>query len=108
MQPVLILCCRALVSDLFACTFHLFRLRLGGAFLPVQGYVCCAVPDDAAIPDFIDENWSFEGAFDLTHAPDGFELTAAAAAVRREGYYVFVAYSGPLQRRPASHGSMTA
>jgi hypothetical protein len=44
------------MGDLFARTFHVFRLRLGRAFLPVLGDVCCAVPNDAVGPGFIDEN----------------------------------------------------
>ena len=85
----------------WACTFHLFRLRLGRALLPVEGDVCCAAPNDFVVPGFIDENWAFEGTFSLYNAPDGFEPPSAAAAVRRQGYYVFMAYSGPLAASPS-------
>jgi hypothetical protein len=88
-----------------SCTFPLFRFRLGGAFRPVEGEVCCAVPNDVAVPAFVDENWTFEGAFDVRSAPDGFDLPLAHAAIRKTGFHVFLARSGPVPSRPARTGA---
>jgi hypothetical protein len=53
----------------------------------------CAVPEDCAVPGFIvGEAWNFDHK--LTNpatAPTGFDTSAAATAIRLNGFYLFAA-----------------
>ncbi|MEH3146797.1 MAG: hypothetical protein PGN34_15940 [Methylobacterium frigidaeris] len=51
----------------------------------------CAVPEDYAVPAFLTEDhWAFDGRVDgRTGQPSGFDRSAAATAVRFNGFYLF-------------------
>ncbi len=64
-------------------SYNLFRLR-------GQEAVCCAVPEDHAVPTFLTgRRWSFGGRIDAPHGPVGFDDRAADTSVRFNGFYLF-------------------
>ena len=57
-----------------------------------KGYrVYCAVPEDSAVPPFVDpKTWAFRGKLsELRDAPLGFDDKAAEVGVRFNGFYLF-------------------
>ena len=56
--------------------------------------VCCAVPEDRAVPRFLTtKTWAFGGKLAQTSAlPVGFDEAAADAGVRFNGFYIFHAF----------------
>jgi len=58
----------------------------------------CAAPEDCAVPGFIaGESWIFDGKVtEMTAAPMGFNVSAAAADVRFNGFYLFQV--SPIER----------
>ena len=56
----------------------------------------CAVPEDRAVPGFItEETWHFDGTVtEPAAAPMGFNVSAAAADVRFNGFYLFQSFDG--------------
>ncbi|MGJ3263452.1 MAG: hypothetical protein ACFE0R_09475 [Salinarimonas sp.] len=55
-------------------------------------YLCCAVPEDRAVPRFIDDAWRFEGRIvDGIVTPDGFDGAAARLGERLVGFHLFMA-----------------
>ena len=65
-------------------SYNLFRLKDG------EG-LCCAVPENRAVPSFVDgRRWTFGGKVeDQTARPPGFDGKAAETAVRFNGFYLF-------------------
>ncbi len=68
--------------------YNVFRRKGGDA-------VCCAVPEDCAVPHFVTaQTWAFDGKLaEPAAAPIGFDTTAADAGVRFNGYYLFHAFA---------------
>lgn len=64
--------------------YNLFCLRTVGG-------LCCAVPEDHAVPSFVGGGrWTFGGKLDdPAQAPVGFDDRAAATGVRFNGFYLF-------------------
>lgn len=58
------------------------------------GCVCCAVPEDRAIPWFLTaKGWAFGGKLaEASALPVGFDEAAADAGVRFNGFYIFHAF----------------
>jgi hypothetical protein len=71
-------------------TYNLFRSRS-------QDIVCCAVPEDRAVPLFLTgATWEFCGKIEQPRAaPVGFDADAATYGVRFNGFYLFQDYSAP-------------
>jgi hypothetical protein len=62
--------------------------------------IYCAVPEDQAVPVFVDHAWQFAGALHQREvAPGGLHPEVAAASVRMNGHYVFMRYDLPSERR---------
>jgi hypothetical protein len=63
--------------------YNLFRSKSDG--------VCCAVPEDHAIPSFLTSDlWEFSGkAGQQIGLPVGFNAAAAMTGVRFNGFYLF-------------------
>ena len=75
-------------SDATWPAYNLFRRKR-------QTDLCCAVPEDRLIPDFLaPEGWEFVGT--VRHPPDappGFKEEAARVGVRLRGFYLFQAHT---------------
>lgn len=56
--------------------------------------ICCAVPEDQAVPRFLtSQGWAFGGVLAEPAAlPVGFDEAAADASVRFNGFYIFHAF----------------
>ena len=64
-------------------TYNLFRNR-------DREDLCCAVPEDRAVPVFVTENgWTFAGRVRKTDERRGFNEPAARTGSRLNGFYVF-------------------
>ena len=65
-------------------SYNLFRLKDGAD-------LCCAVPENRAVPVFVGHGrWTFGGKIeDSSSRPPGFDGNAAATAVRFNGFYLF-------------------
>ena len=74
-------------------TYNLFR-REG------ENHLVCAVPEDCAIPGFIDgPAWEFDTKLTgATPTPTGFDPRAAADGARFHGFYLFQRFIGPRER----------
>lgn len=80
-------------SDEAARSFNLFRRKS-------EPDLFCAVPEDRAVPGFIDgDAWEFGGriAADSSERP-GFDARAASRLARYNGYYFFQSWSGCAPR----------
>lgn len=68
-------------------TYNLFRSRESNPLV-------CAVPEERSVPSFVTaERWEFGGRLeDKQDPPLGFDMKAAAAAVRFNGFYIFAEY----------------
>lgn len=67
--------------------FNLFRSRgRDGLF--------CAVPEERSVPGFLNgQQWTFSGKLiGAADAPLGFDVKAAAAGVRFNGFYLFAGF----------------
>ncbi len=65
--------------------YNLFRRK-------ADRHICCAVPEDCAVPGFVHgDRWEFGGRFDEAAVLPGFDPRAAAASARFNGFYVFAA-----------------
>ena len=64
--------------------YNLFRRKGANALY-------CAVPEDITVPSFVtDERWEFSGKVEAgSHAPVGFDIVAAEAGARFNGFYIF-------------------
>jgi hypothetical protein len=63
-------------------SYNLFRRK--------RQSLICAVPEDCAVPAFLDgRRWEFGGTLHEGHPPLGFDPKAAAAGVRYNGFYLF-------------------
>jgi hypothetical protein len=52
--------------------------------------LCCAVPEDRAVPRFVTgETWTFAGPLGRQAQPRGFDGRAAAEGAYLNGFYVF-------------------
>lgn len=69
-------------------SYNLFRNRC----LPE---LVCAVPEDCPVPDFIDsERWTYAQSLRPQEVPpSGFDIQAANAGVRFNGFYLFHAFA---------------
>lgn len=64
-------------------TYNLFRNRR-------REDLCCAVPEDRAVPDFVrEESWTFAGRVREARERRGFNEAAAHDGARLNGFYVF-------------------
>ncbi len=71
--------------------YNLFRRRSEPELL-------CAVPEDRAIPTFLSgEDWEFGGKSSGSAMPE-FDLQAARASVRFNGFYLYHAYRAGERR----------
>lgn len=80
--------------DLAGASFNLFRRKEVPELL-------CAVPEDRIVPHFIaGESWEFGGKItsDSRHQP-GFDGSAASAAARYNGFYLFQSWT-PCEPAP--------
>lgn len=68
--------------------FNLFRRK-------AEPDLFCAVPEDRAVPDFIDgDAWEFGGRIDSeTHQRPGFDARTAGRLARVNGFYFFQSWS---------------
>jgi len=68
-------------------TFNLFRRKR-------QQDLYCAVPEDYAVPSFLNpREWEFGGKVEHPAAsPGGFDPKAASTSVRFNGFYLFQAF----------------
>ncbi len=73
-------------------SYNLFRLNDGAD-------LCCAVPENRAVPSFVDgRRWRFGGKVeDKGSGPPGFNGRAATTAVRFNGFYLFQSGDRPPQ-----------
>ncbi len=74
-------------SMLAANAFNLFRRK-------EEPELLCAVPEDRAVPRFIaGETWEFGGTISgSSREHPGFDASAASAATRYNGFYLFQAW----------------
>jgi|LFEF01.1.fsa_nt_gb hypothetical protein len=77
---------RERAPETFFCAYNLFRRR-------EESDLYCAVPEDCVVPRFLDQgDWMFDGkAIDVSTAPPGFDVRAAAVGVRFNGFHLFQA-----------------